>query len=56
MRYLAEKCSEFDLLALHRESLQQYRLFLGTSNPNKTLSFEYLLHQWIKLMSSKGVQ
>jgi len=54
--YLAEKCSEFQLLALYRESLNQYRLFLGSSNPNKTLGFEYLLHQWTKLMSSKGVQ
>jgi len=54
--YLAEKCSEFQLLALYRESLNQYRLFLGRSNPNKTLGFEYLLHQWIKLMSPKGVQ
>jgi len=56
MVYLAEKCSEFQLLALYRESLNQYRLFLGSSNPNKTLGFEYLLHQWTKLMSSKGVQ
>jgi len=56
LHYLAEKCSEFQLLALYRESLSQYRLFLGNSNPNKTLGFEYLLHQWIKLMSSKGVQ
>jgi DNA polymerase-3 subunit delta' len=56
LQYLAEKCSEFQLLALYRESLNQYRLFLGRSNPNKTLGFEYLLHQWIKLMSSKGVQ
>lgn len=56
LQYLAEKCSNFQLLALYRESLSQYRLFLGSSNPNKTLGFEYLLHQWIKLMSSKGVQ
>ncbi|MFT5716124.1 MAG: DNA polymerase-3 subunit delta' [Oleiphilaceae bacterium] len=56
LQYLADKCSEFQLLALYRESLKQYRLFLGNTNPNKILGFEYLLHQWVKLMSSKGVQ
>ncbi len=51
MRYLAEKCSEQQLLSLYRESLTQYRLFLGSSNPNKVLTFEYLLFQWLKLMT-----
>jgi DNA polymerase-3 subunit delta' len=56
IQYLADKSSEFQLLALYRDSLKQYRLFLGNTNPNKTLGFEYLLHQWVKLMSFKGVQ
>lgn len=56
LQYLSDKCSEFQLLAVYSLSLKQYRLFLGSSNPNKTLGFEYLLHQWVKLMSSKRVQ
>jgi len=50
LSYLADISSETQLLALYRESLKQYRLLLGVSNPNKALCFEYLLNQWSKLM------
>lgn len=48
--YLAEKCTEVQLFELYAASLEQYRLFLGSSNPNKVLAFEMLLHKWSDLM------
>lgn len=48
--YLAEKCTSQQLFELYSECLQQYRLFIGTSNPNKVLAFELLLHRWSALM------
>lgn len=49
-RYLASKCTTEQFFELYSECLQQYRLFMGTSNPNKILSFELLLHRWSALM------
>jgi hypothetical protein len=48
--YLAGKCSEQQLFDLYSDCLKQYRLFMGTSNPNKVLAFEFLLHRWSALM------
>jgi DNA polymerase-3 subunit delta' len=48
--YLADKCTAQQLFELYSECLQQYRLFSGTSNPNKVLAFEMLLHRWSGLM------
>ena len=48
--YLVSKCTAQQFFELYAECLQQYRLFLGTSNPNKTLAFELLLHRWSALM------
>ena len=48
--YLSEKTSYQELLGLYDLSLKQYKLFLGTSNPNKVLAFELLLHRWSALM------
>jgi len=53
MGYLAERCTEKQLFVLYQQSLKEYKLFLGTSNPNRPLSFEYLLHQWSGLMIRK---
>ena len=50
LNYLAEKGSFNQLFALYKASLCEYKLFLGTSNPNKILSFESLLHRWQALM------
>lgn len=51
LRYLAERCSELALFELHRECMLQYRLFLGSSNPNQQLVFESLLMAWAELMA-----
>ena len=48
--YLAEKATELELFNLYESCLKQYRLFLGTSNPNKILAFEAILHSWLSLM------
>lgn len=48
--YLSEKASSAELFSLYSSCLDQYKLFLGTSNPNKVLSFEVLLHKWSSLM------
>lgn len=48
--YLANKCTTQQFFELYAECLHQYRLFLGTSNPNKVLAFELLLHRWSALM------
>lgn len=48
--YLAEKATELELFHLYESCLKQYRLFLGTSNPNKILAFEAILHSWLSLM------
>ena len=48
--YLAEKATESELFSLYENCLKQYRLFLGTSNPNKILAFEVILHSWLSLM------
>jgi DNA polymerase-3 subunit delta' len=48
--YLSDKASSAELFALHSKCLKQYKLFLGTSNPNKVLAFEALLHDWSSLM------
>jgi DNA polymerase-3 subunit delta' len=48
--YLSNKASSSELFALHSNCLKQYKLFLGTSNPNKVLAFEALLHDWSSLM------
>jgi len=56
MAYLADRCSEHALFELHRESLSQYRLALGASNPNKQLVFESLLNGWLRLMTNAKAQ
>lgn len=48
--YIRDKASMRNLFDLYDESLVQYRLLNGTSNPNKTLLFEHLFHQWINLI------
>lgn len=48
--YLSEKASSSELFNLYESCLKQYRLFLGTSNPNKILAFESILHDWLTLM------
>lgn len=48
--YLAQRSSAQQLFGLYKESLKEYKLFLGSSNPNKLLSFEYLLNRWSDLM------
>lgn len=48
--YLSEKSSTAELFELYEICLKQYKLFLGTSNPNKILAFEMLLHCWSSLM------
>lgn len=48
--YLTEKTSFEELFDLYGICLKQYKLFLGTSNPNKVLAFEMLLHCWSSLM------
>jgi DNA polymerase-3 subunit delta' len=48
--YLAEKATVLELFNLYECCLKQYRLFLGTSNPNKVLAFELILHDWLALM------
>lgn len=48
--YLANRCSEAQILALYQNSLAQFRLLCGNSNPNKGLVFESLLYQWADLM------
>ncbi len=48
--YLSEKASNSELFGLYSNCLKQYKLFNGTSNPNKILSFETLLHEWSSLM------
>tara|TARA_R110002072_G_scaffold172728_1_gene326956 strand:- start:38212 stop:39243 length:1032 start_codon:yes stop_codon:yes gene_type:complete len=50
LKYLAEKASHAELFDLYSRCLAQYRLFLGTTNPNKILAFESLLHKWSILM------
>jgi DNA polymerase-3 subunit delta' len=50
-KYLAEKCSAQQFFSLYQSLVQQLRLLLGTSNPNKQLVFEFLLNQWSSLMS-----
>lgn len=48
--YLSDKASSPELFSLYSNCLIQYKLFLGTSNPNKVLAFEALLHDWSSLM------
>ena len=48
--YLSEKSSNTELFDLYDTCLQQFKLFQGSSNPNKVLSFELLLHKWSGLM------
>lgn len=48
--YLSEKSSHDELFELYDSCLKQFKLFLGSSNPNKILSFETLLHRWSVLM------
>ncbi len=53
MHYLAERAQPEQLFELYGLCLQQYRLLLGSSNPNKVLLFEMLLHRWQALMRKK---
>lgn len=48
--YLSEKAGHNELFDLYNNCLSQYRLFLGTTNPNKVLALESLLHKWSLLM------
>lgn len=48
--YLSDKATSLELFSLYSNCLKQYKLFLGTSNPNKILAFEALLHDWSSLM------
>lgn len=48
--YLAKKADYDEILSIYELCLKQYRLFLGSSNPNIQLAFELLLHKWSQLM------
>jgi DNA polymerase-3 subunit delta' len=49
-KYLAGKSTVRQLFELYTQCLKQYQLFMSSSNPNKALAFEYLLHHWSVLM------
>ncbi len=51
--HLAKVSSEAQLLGIYKSALDQLRLLLGNSNPNKQLIFEFLLNQWAGLMLKK---
>ncbi|WP_231875597.1 hypothetical protein, partial [Oleiphilus sp. HI0086] len=53
--HLAKVSTEAQLLDLYKSALDQLRLLLGTSNPNKQLVFEFLLNQWAGLMAKRTV-
>lgn len=53
--HLAKVSTEAQLLDLYKSALDQLRLLLGTSNPNKQLVFEFLLNQWAGLMAKRAV-
>jgi DNA polymerase-3 subunit delta' len=48
--YLAEKADTQTLFGLQDLMKEQYRLLLGSSNPNKTMLFESILFGWQRLM------
>jgi len=48
--YLASNSSSDQLFSLYKLTIREYKLFNGSSNPNRQLSFEYILAQWSCLM------
>lgn len=50
--YLAEKADASTLFGLQDLMKEQYRLLLGSSNPNKIMLFESVLFGWQRLMRS----
>ena len=53
--HLAKVSQEAQVLEIYQSALEQLRLLLGSSNPNKQLVFEYLLNKWAGLMQKKAV-
>jgi len=54
--YLAEHCSAKQLFDLYQLTLDEYKLFQGVSNPNKVLSFDFLLNHWLSFMHKSNQQ
>ena len=54
--YLADHCSAEQLFDLYRLTLAEYKLFLGVTNPNRVLSFEFLLNHWLSFMHKSNQQ
>lgn len=52
--YLAEKADAPTLFGLQDLMKEQYRLLLGSSNPNKIMLFESVLFGWQRLMRSSA--
>lgn len=53
--HLAKISQESEILDIYKSALEQLRLLLGNSNPNKQLVFEFLLNKWAGLMMKKSV-
>lgn len=51
--YVVEKSERQQLFDLVTVSTEQRALFMGVSNPNKTLLFEFILSQWLALIMKK---
>jgi DNA polymerase-3 subunit delta' len=51
--HLAKVSQESQILDIYSSALDQMRLLLGSSNPNKQLVFESLLNKWAGLMLKK---